>query len=81
LVLLLFTAILNNGYSSEEDVIYGFFDNISNELQRTRELFITYYNGIYNDEELKIIEDDINIHLSNISLNIRNNKKLIENKN
>jgi hypothetical protein len=80
-VILLFTTIFNNVYSSEKDNIYDFFDNITNELQRTRELCIIYHVGIYNNEELQIIENDMKIHLSNILLSIRDNRIFFENDN
>jgi hypothetical protein len=79
LVLLLFVVIINNGYSSEEKIIYEFFDNILDELHWTRELFMFYYNpGINNVEDLQIIEDEIKTHLSNVILIISDNRILIE---
>jgi hypothetical protein len=78
IIVFLVLVIVNYGYSSEEDVFYNFFRNVNDEMQRTRELCITYYAGVYNDDDLKIIENDMKIHLSNVSLIIRENIKLIE---
>jgi Zn-dependent oligopeptidase len=77
--MLLFGTIINNFYSSEEEDFYNFLDNLSGELQCVRELYIQYLNRVHNNEELQIIENEIKIHLSNISLKIRDNKLLFEN--
>jgi hypothetical protein len=78
ILIIIFAIYVNYGFS-EENTIYDLINNINNEWQKTRELYIFYYSGLLNNEESQLIKDEINIYLYNISFIIRNNRVLIEN--
>ncbi|MCL2721722.1 MAG: hypothetical protein FWD47_10345 [Treponema sp.] len=77
-LIFLLIIILNNGYSTEED-FHNFLTSILNDLQIIRELCVMYNVGIFKDEELQIIENDIKNILINIPIFIRKNRILFEN--
>ena len=79
IILFLLIIIFNNGFSSEGDEIYNFLNNILNDLYCVREFCVTYYSGVYTNEDLQIIENEAKSILFNISILIRDNIILFEN--
>ena len=79
LITILLTIILKNSYSIENNIIYEYIYNLTNEMQNIRQYCISFSISIYtiNNNELQLAEEDIKNNISTFLINKNERMELI----